>query len=135
MSLDFLFATPTDFENLLAAGHTVEEIAAMYDVKVNLITQAINLSPTKRGFRSPPAVSFGTPVSVLDLTPYMCAVVVDGDYPLPHYCGEPSVHHLRFCAEHVKTHIAKKGTTDVVQPQKARARVSRALGFPPRPTS
>lgn len=109
MSLDFLFATPSDFEAHLAAGLMPDQIAALYSVPVRVI-MALDFFKSRKavgGFRARPAHAFGEPVSILDLRPTMCAVVVDHEAELPHYCGAPATHRWRFCAEHARTHVTK----------------------------
>lgn len=109
MSLDFLFATPSDFQSHLDAGLMPKEIAALYGVSEETLLRLDFFKTTKlrKAFCARPAVSFGEPVSIIELSPFMCAVVIDGEFDLPHYCGAPSVHRFRFCVGHRSTHIER----------------------------
>lgn len=59
-------------------------------------------------WKDPPFPPLSEPVSILSLRPSMCAVVVDGEYDLPHYCGlEVTYTPLRFCAQHAKRFLKR----------------------------
>ncbi|MBM6672190.1 hypothetical protein H6B14_15780, partial [Phocaeicola coprophilus] len=49
------------------------------------------------------------PVSVMDLKKGMCATVGDGEFDLPHYCGQEVTHNYRLCTECAKRFLVPKG--------------------------
>ena len=69
------------------------------------LSDLLCLEPPTFGRKSTSAA----PVSILDLSFGMCAEVIDGDFPLPHYCGAPVTNYrYRLCAQHAQGFFTSK---------------------------
>lgn len=118
MSQSLEDATPGELQSLFNAGATFRRLMLLFDTSYNVVS-ATCLALRKAGFITfdeekvkgiyVRPVFRAAPVSVLELKKGMCATVVDGEFDLPHYCGQPVTHNYRLCAQCARAFLVPKG--------------------------